>query len=420
MKIFRLFAAGLLVSSGAGAERTFVPVVRPPGFVKNTPIALRAEPGMPAILGADGKFTPLGQYLHELARDAGNVEVHFQHLFSAESKNWRDVRSPLFTGTEPIIHGHRLPRLLRPFVQLIQGADEISPALKIDLLTPAWTARVEGMFRSMVNADGLLARGDQVCTMALSFHFLRSGWEMMGLDPSKIYPLPQAQALLRTLLTFTYINHAEDAWLPASADYLASCRKANAAAKYPADDILIRDGQVFFAGGLFIGWKSTRPSLHATWDALAIINTLFSYHPEPNPADPRSIFHLWHQLSEREQQPGRSTLRSLRRKLWLDYRDHRGPSYCVIVGGRPTEDIAAPSEAARLFDHAGYAEKDLAHWAYLSWAEMFGDPERNTTNGVQALLAIVDGRVLAELKTPTARQKRPGAPGRIDTGDSER
>lgn len=403
--------------AGDGEPRPFTPVILPPGFVKRAELTLRAEKGTMPILDANGEFTPLARYLHLLARDSRNLEAHFRHLFSSESGNWRIVRSPLFSGPEPANHGHRLPRLLVPYRQIMREAGIIPPAEQARLLTPDWVSAAERMFRSMLNDDGLLARGENVATMALSFHFMRSGWGEMGLEPSRIYTLPKAQALIRTLLTEPHIINPRDQWLAADEAYLAACRKADAAAKYPPDKHLIREGKVFFSGGLFIGWKSTRPSLHATWDALAIINTLFSYYPEPDPASRQSIFHLWHQLPAARQEPGRATLQSLRRKLWLDFQEHRGPTYCFIAGGKPTETVVGRSEAPRLFDHAGYSESDLAHWAFLSWQEMFGDPVRNTNNGVQALLAIIDGRVLREMKIPSGLQKTPGSaggPGRPD------
>ena len=41
---------------------------------------------------------------------------------------------------------------------------------------------------------------------------------------------------------------------------------------------------------------------------------------------------------------------------------------------------------------------------------MFGEPQRNTNDGVQALLAIAHGRIHRNLKTPKGQQ----VPGRYD------
>jgi hypothetical protein len=59
--------------------------------------------------------------------------------------------------------------------------------------------------------------------------------------------------------------------------------------------VVVRDGTVLFTGGLFIGWQNTMPSLHATWDALTTINTLFAFYPEPEGSQSTSIFYSWKQ-----------------------------------------------------------------------------------------------------------------------------
>ena len=64
----------------------------------------------------------------------------------------------------------------------------------------------------------------------------------------------------------------------------------------------------------------------------------------------------------------------------------------------------------RLELRAGYTRREMAGWAAACWEEMFGSPKRNTNEGVQALLAALDGRVRRELKTPTELQ-RSGTPG---------
>ena len=128
--------------------------------------------------------------------------------------------------------------------------------------------------------------------MALTFHLLRTGFGSCGLRPERIYTLPKAQALVRTILTEPHVLNAEDQWLPATPTYVAGVEKQNAKTKNE-DPTRVKDGEVFFTGGLFLGWKGARPSLHGTWDGLAIVNTLFKYYPEPGPASERSIFHLW-------------------------------------------------------------------------------------------------------------------------------
>ena len=148
------------------------------------------------------------------------------------------------------------------------------------------------------------------------------------------------------------------------------------------------------------------PSLHATWDGLTTINTLFSFYPDPDPTKADSIFRLWNDLPAERKAIAHAAFALLTARLWRDWTEHQGPCWCRVIGGRPSEDLAKPSEAPQLYDHAGYSEKDFAHWTALSWQEVYGDPARNTTNGVQALLAILDGRVLTTLRAPSGAQKR--------------
>jgi hypothetical protein len=385
---------------------SFVPQIRPHGYSKQRSLTLYSHNGKMAIMGKDGRFTPLGQYLWDLARNSINVRSHFHYLFSSESGNWPFRSSPLYTGTVPIYQGHRLPRQLVPFTKLIQQAPGISEAEKTNLMGREWVSDVEAMFRQMINDDGLLSKGTNVATMALAFHFLRTGFESMKLHPERIYTLPKAQALVRTLFTTPYILNDEDRWLKASSKFIAKCEKINHDAHYPADAIQINGNEVFFQGGLFIGWKTTLPSLHATWDALAILNTLFSYYPEPDPSNPESIFYLWNQVPVAKKQIALKTIKSLQRKLWLDYQEHQGASYCWIVDGRVTRGSEGGPEVPQLFDHAGYSKSSYNQWAAACWGEMFGNPKRNTDNGVRALLAIADGQVLSMTEGPTNKQRR--------------
>jgi hypothetical protein len=65
------------------------------------------------------------------------------------------------------------------------------------------------------------------------------------------------------------------------------------------------------------------------------------------------------------------------------------------------------SEVEQLLDHAGYSRADMTHWAAACWQEMYGHPKRNTSNGMQALMALIDGRILQTLQVPTGEQKLP-------------
>jgi len=97
------------------------------------------------------------------------------------------------------------------------------------------------------------------------------------------------------------------------------------------------------------------------------------------------------------------------RRLWLDWKENKGPTWCWVRGGNPTEDDARPSEAPFLPAYDGYGDNQIA-WARMAWEEMFGDPMRNTNDGAQALLAIAQGRIHKDLKTPKGQQ----VPGRYD------
>lgn len=161
--------------------------------------------------------------------------------------------------------------------------------------------------------------------------------------------------------------------------------------------VVVKDGQVLYTGGLFIGWK-TLPSLHGTWDGLAIINILFKFYPDPDPNSPTSIFYKWNKLSEEKKKIGKDAMILLSRRLWLDWAENKGPTYCWVLDGQASNDRTKPSEAKQIVAHDGYDIASMTSWAKLCHEEMFGDPKRNTNDGVQAFLAIAHGKVLKELK----------------------
>ncbi len=388
-----------LVAADLAARVEFVPVITPPGYHKKATLILQGK-GM-AILDAQSAWTPLGRYLYDLARDPALMEAHVHHLLSAP-ENWPVERSPLFDGPNAVNQGHRLVRQIPAFVRLVRAAPAIPQVIKDGLLPSGWQEACEDVFRRRINADGLMAQGDHVTTMALSFHFLRTGWGAMGLRPERIYTLEHAQHLVRHLLTCPYIINDQDRWLEIDEAF----RKRHLKPEYD-DPLLLKDGTALFTGGLFIGWKTTLPSLHATWDALATINTLFAFHPEADPGKPGSIFHHWAQEPAERRAIASRTFALLTRKLWTGYRDAREPSWCRIVAGKVTTASDLPGDVEQLLDHAGYTVKDMTAWAEACWQEVYGKPKRNTTDGVQALLAILDGKVLTRLTAPSGYQKKP-------------
>ena len=388
-------------------EPEFIPQVAPGGFTgkHGELLVLYPAKGKISILDETGQFTLVGRYLYDLVRDPKKYEAHLRYVMSSDSGNWEMLVAPAYRGTAMKNYStvHRLIRNFPKVCELVQNAKELPDDAKRELMSPQWIEGVENAYRDMINEDGLLALGNNTSDMALVFHLLRTGFGAAKLRPEKIYTLPHAQALVRTLLTDPSIQNVSDQWLPASDAYIDGCVKSNQKLG-SFDPVLVKDGSVFFTGGLFIGWKGARPSLHGTWDGLAIINTLFKYYPEPDPAKPTSIFHLWAKEPAEKKVQTREALFTLRRRLWLDYKEKRGPSYCTIVGGEPTEDIKQPTEVPTLKDNAGYKQDEMAHWAVLCWEEMFGNPDRNTNDGVQSLLAIVEGKVYKGLKKPTGQQ----------------
>ena len=380
------------------AASTFVPSLDPGGhraFSHWELISLRPDGDKASIFDATGKLTIIGRYLDDLARDARNMRVHLRYVFSDASGNWELIDAPRYHGTAMKDQSsvHRMLRAVGSYTELIRGAADVPASFKEGLMTEAWREGVEHAFTEMINGDGLLASGQNTCDMAQCFHLLRTGLESARLRPDHVWTLPQAQRLVRTLLTAPHIINPVDAWLAASESYLAQCRAQNK--KTPEDPVLIESGRVFFTGGLFIGWKAMRPSLHATWDGLSIINTLTKYYPEPDAANPASIFYLWGQESEETKAPMRVMMATLRKKLWENWRDHRGATYCFVANGGPVDTTEKPttaSEAPTIVDHAGYPIAEFWHWSYLSQAEMFGHPPRNTNEGVQRLIALTDRR----------------------------
>ncbi len=91
------------------------------------------------------------------------------------------------------------------------------------------------------------------------------------------------------------------------------------------------------------------------------------------------------------------------RRLWLDWQENRGKTWCWVTNGKPTDDDSHPSEAPLAPAYDGYGDNQLG-WARQCWGEMFGDPMRNTPDGVQALLAIAHGSVLKKLTLPVGQQ----------------
>lgn len=394
LHVFLLALTAAFAPARSGADdppverEAFAPMVVPPGFSKNRELRPRSDDGNMAVWDKDGNFTPLGRYLYALASDSGNVAAHFHHLFAPESGNWRQVDSPKFKGWEPINQGHRLPRLLDPFTRLVCDSGKLSSETSGGLMDARWREDVEKMFHDMINADGLLAQDGRVGTMALSFHFLRTGWRQMRLRPERIYTLEKSQLLIRTLLTKPEIINPDDVWLAAGEPWLGKCRAASRKNKGDGG-ILLRGNEVFFSGGLFIGWKSTLPSCHATWDALAIINTLYDQYPEADPGNAGSIFYLWNKEPDRTKDIARSTFRTLCRRLWLNHAENGGETYCWVVDGHPATDFSRPNETRLRSDHAGYGVEGMTRWSKLCWDEIYGKPEKNSTKGAETLLRVL-------------------------------
>ena len=391
------FTVAILVLSAVALRAqasSFTPMVDPGGnniFSHWEQASLRPEPDKCPLFDAQGKPTVIGAYLDALARDPRHLRTHLRFVMSDASGNWEQIDAPRYRGSAMNNQSaiHRMLRAVGQYTKLVATSD-LPADRKAGLMTDAWRDAAEEAFGELINDGGLLALGSNTCDMAQAFHLLRTGLASARLRPERIWTLPRAQRLVRTLLTAPHILNPVDAWLPAAPAYLAQCREQNR--KTPDDPIKINGDRVFFTGGLFIGWKPARPSLHGTWDGLSILNTLYSLYPEPDATKAASIFFLWNQEPAEKKVFIATAMATLRQRLWTDWRDRCGATYCYVADGKPADTTSvpsAPSEAPLLRDHAGYPLAEFWHWAALSHAEMFGQPTRNSNAGVQRLLALV-------------------------------
>ena len=382
----------------------------PGGFsVKKSKAVLRADPKQPKaypLIGSDGKFTELGQWYYDLGSDPKHFAIWWYGYFS-DTKNWPLSHTPVYQGTGAINQGHRIIAWLGTFNKMIQNAPDIDAEVKKSLCADAWKRAVEKTIVNTINEQGLLEHAGNTCAMAQIFHFLRTKFGAIGLRVDTIYNVERSQDLVCTLLTEPWIISADDRYLaPPSLDYLEGLGKQVGGRQ--ADIKIVKDGKILYTGGLFIGWKGM-PALHGAWDGLSIINSLFKYHPDPDPNSPKSIFYKWNKLPEEKKLIGRTCLKTMSRRLWLDWQEHKGPTWCWVVDGLPSTDGTRPSDAPFRLAYDGYGDNQYM-WAKLCWEEMFGEPQRNTNDGVQALLAICEGRIHRNLKTPKGQQ----VPGRYD------
>jgi hypothetical protein len=382
----------------------------PGGFsTKKSKAIARPDPKQPkafAIIGANGKFTPFAQWFWALGSDPKSFTAWWHGYFTDPSV-WQPGKTPVYEGDMAGNQGHRIIAWLGTFKQLVDADKEIDPAIKQALMSEAWKCAAEKAIGTTINPQGLLEWGGHKADMACLFHFVRSKFGSLGLKLDNLYTLDRAQNLMCTLLTEPWIVSAEDRWLvPPSPDYLEALGKQKGGKT--GDIRLVKDGKILYPGGMFIGWKD-KPALHGTWDGLSLINSLFKYYPEPDPQSAKSIFFKWNQLSEEQKAPGKKMIALCSRRLWLDWQEHKGPTWCWVHDGQPVGDTSRLSEAPFLPAHDGYGDEQLG-WAKLCWEEMFGNPSRNTNDGVQALLAIAHGKVHRDLKKPTGEQ----LPGRYN------
>jgi len=119
----------------------------------------------------------------------------------------------------------------------------------------------------------------------------------------------------------------------------------------------------------------------------------------------------WNQLPEEKKNLGKKMIVLCSRRLWLDWQEQKGPTWCWVRNRQPVGDTSRPSEAPFLPAYDGYGDEQLG-WAKLCWDEMFGNPSRNTNDGVQALLASAHGTVHRDLKQPIGEQ----VPGQYNFG----
>jgi len=114
-----------------------------------------------------------------------------------------------------------------------------------------------------------------------------------------------------------------------------------------------------------------------------------------NPADAKSIFYLWAKEPAARKLAAKKGLTLVKQRLWGDYLDHKGPSYCFIRDGKPLDDIKSISEkpdVPQLSDYAGYDHSSRTHWAFLARKEFY-DPQLNA--GLTALSAACEGLAAA-------------------------
>ena len=394
-----------------GAEHEFqYSLYAPGGFsAKKSKAIPRPDPKQPkafAVVNADGKFADFAQWYYDLGSDPKAFETWWRGYFT-DPQVWKESQTPVWQGTTAGNQGHRIIAWIGQLKKIVERDPEIDPAVKQKLMNDAWREGAEKAVRDTINDRGLMQVGPNTADMACHFHFIRSKFGAMGLRLDHIYTLDHAQDLVVSLLTEPWIINADDRFVaPPGADYLEAIGRQKLGKE--SDIRLVVDGKVRWTGGPFSGWKD-KPSLHGTWDGLAIINSLFKYFPEPDPASPKSIFHKWNQLPAEKKKIGTSTIILCSRRLWLDWAENKGACWCWVRDGKATDDDGKPSDAPLLSAYDGYGDNQFA-WAKSCWEEMFGNPNRNTNDGVQAFLAIAHGTIHSNLKTPVGQQ----VPGRYD------
>lgn len=393
------------------AEHAFTYTLYPPqGFsVKKSKAVLRPDPKQPKavpLIGADGKFTELGQWYYDIGSDPKDFAAWW-HGYFTDPTVWKLGKTPVWDGTMAGNQGHRIIAWLGTMRKLLDRDAQLDPAVKQAYLSEEWKRAAEKTIGDTINDRGLMQVGQNTADMAGHFHFIRTKFGAMGLRLDHIYTLDRAQNLVATMLTEPWIISPDDRYLdPPSRDYLESIGRQSA--DTTSDIRLVKDGKVFWSGGLFAGWKD-KPSLHGTWDGLTILNSLFKYYPDPDPQSPTSIYYKWNKLPDEKKQIATKMIVLCSRRLWLDWQENKGPTWCWVRDGKPTDDDTQPSEAPLRPAYDGYGDNQFG-WAKSCWEEMFGDPMRNTNDGVQTLLAIAHGTVHRNLKTPVGQQ----VPGRYD------
>ena len=376
--------------------------------VKKSRIVPRPDPKDPKAfpLIRDGKFTDWAQWFYHLGSDPKHFKAWWDNFWT-DAKNWPKCETPVYKGTGAINQGHRIVAFLGRVHDLIQKDPEIDPEVKRAFMSDAWREEAEKIIAADIDERGWLKHGSNEACMAQIFHFLRTKFGAMRLHVDRVYTLERAQNLVCTLLTEPWILRAQDEYLdPPNRDYLENMGPQKGG--LDSDIRIVKDGKVLYSGGMFIGWKD-QPSLHGTWDGLTILNSLFKHYPDPDPNSPKSIFYKWNKLPAEKKEIARKAILLCSRRLWLDWQENKGRTWCWVRDGEPTEDDSRPSEAPFLLAYDGYGDNQVC-WARMCWEEMFGNPMRNTNDGVQALLAIAHGRIHTNLKTLMGQQ----VPGRYD------